>query len=88
MSPAVALEAELMRAARSAGIRLIGPNCLGVMRPDRGLNATFAARLALPGRLAFVSQSGALCTSIRPKPPKPTGSSPATNHWGRSPARL
>ena len=45
-------------------MRLIGPNCLGVMRPHRGLNATFAAQIARPGTVGFLSQSGALCTAI------------------------
>src|SRR3984893_11540795 len=46
------------------GMRLMGPNCLGVMIPGQGLNATFAKTMALPGNVAFISQSGALCTSI------------------------
>ena len=45
-------------------MRLIGPNCLGVMNPVRGLNATFAHTVARPGNVAFISQSGALCTAI------------------------
>ena len=45
-------------------MRLIGPNCLGVMIPGHGLNATFAKTMAIPGNVAFISQSGALCTSI------------------------
>src|SRR5438094_11004 len=45
-------------------MRLIGPNCLGVMHPGRGLNATFAAGIARPGTVGFLSQSGALCTAI------------------------
>ncbi len=45
-------------------MRLIGPNCLGVMNPVRGLNATFAHAVARPGNVAFISQSGALCTAI------------------------
>ena len=45
-------------------MRIIGPNCLGVMRPHVGLNATFAASMALPGSVGFISQSGALCTAI------------------------
>ena len=46
-------------------MRLVGPNCLGVMSPISGLNATFAAGMARPGRVAFISQSGAL-RSIMP----------------------
>ena len=45
-------------------MRLIGPNCLGVMNPVRGLNATFAHSVARPGNVAFISQSGALCTAV------------------------
>src|SRR6266568_1464469 len=48
----------------SAGFKDIGPNCLGVMSPVSGLNATFAAGIARPGDVAFISQSGALCTAI------------------------
>src|SRR5262245_41321808 len=49
---------------RRGQMRIVGPNCLGVMIPRLGLNATFAPRLAMDGRLAFVSQSGAICSSI------------------------
>ena len=59
-----ALQERLAEAARRHGVRVIGPNCLGVMRPDAGLNATFARSDALPGRLALVSQSGAICSAI------------------------
>lgn len=59
-----ALERAVLENAQRYGIRLIGPNCLGVMRPDIGLNATFNNGSALSGNLAFVSQSGALCTAI------------------------
>lgn len=59
-----ALEAAVLKNAQLYGIRLIGPNCLGVMRPDIGLNATFNKGSAIPGNVAFVSQSGALCTAI------------------------
>jgi acetyltransferase len=45
-------------------MRIIGPNCLGVMIPELGLNATFAKSMALRGNVAFISQSGALCTSV------------------------
>src|SRR5271167_2149442 len=45
-------------------MRLIGPNCLGVMNPVRGFNATFAHSVARPGNVAFISQSGALCTAV------------------------
>ncbi|MDO9282999.1 MAG: bifunctional acetate--CoA ligase family protein/GNAT family N-acetyltransferase [Methylotenera sp.] len=59
-----ALERAVLENAKRYGIRLIGPNCLGVMRPDIGLNATFNKGGAIIGNLAFVSQSGALCTAI------------------------
>ena len=59
-----ALEAEVLALAKQYGVRLIGPNCLGVMRPDIGLNATFNSGSAMAGNIAFVSQSGALCTAI------------------------
>jgi acetyltransferase len=59
-----ALEHTVLENAQRYGIRLIGPNCLGLMRPDIGLNATFNKGSAIAGNLAFVSQSGALCTAI------------------------
>jgi acetyltransferase len=58
------LEAQVLEAAKRHGVRLIGPNCLGLMNPHAGLNATFASSMARPGRVAFLSQSGALCTAI------------------------
>ncbi len=58
------LEKELVEAAHRYNIRLVGPNCLGVMRPSIGLNATFNKGGANTGNIAFVSQSGALCTAI------------------------
>jgi len=59
-----ARERELLAAAHRHGIRILGPNCLGLMRPPLGLNATFARGNALPGSLALVSQSGAVCTAL------------------------
>ncbi len=59
-----ALEKELLEVARRFKIRLIGPNCLGIMRPSIGLNATFNKGGSNPGNIAFISQSGALCTAI------------------------
>jgi acetyltransferase len=50
--------------AQRGRMRIIGPNCVGVMLPHIGLNATFAKPLALPGNIGFISQSGALCTAI------------------------
>src|SRR5215472_13543899 len=58
------LEKQLLEAAQQAGIRVIGPNCLGVMSPLAGMNATFATAVARPGSVGFVSQSGALCTAV------------------------
>jgi acetyltransferase len=58
------LEQQILEKARQAKMRIIGPNCLGVMSPVTGINATFAKGMALPGRVGFVSQSGALCTSV------------------------
>jgi len=49
---------------RYEGMRIIGPNCLGVIVPGLKLNASFAAGLPKPGNIAFISQSGALCTSV------------------------
>lgn len=60
-----ALETELrVTLGRHPGMRLIGPNCLGVMVPRLALNLTFAGAMARPGKVAFLSQSGALCTSV------------------------
>lgn len=59
-----AQEEKLQALVRTSSTRLVGPNCLGVINPLANLNATFAAGNALPGRLALVSQSGALVTSI------------------------
>jgi len=58
------LERRTLAEARRGQVRLIGPNCLGVMTPVSGLNATFAAAMARPGSVAFLSQSGALLTAI------------------------
>jgi len=58
------LEARLLESARRHGVRILGPNCLGLMRPGLGLNATFARGNALAGSLALVSQSGAVCTAL------------------------
>ncbi len=55
---------EIRRLAREYRMRVIGPNCLGFMNPHLGINASFATRMALPGNIAFISQSGALLTSI------------------------
>ncbi len=59
----VALEQQILATAKGK-MRIIGPNCLGVMMPHRGLNATFAGGMARPGNVGFISQSGALLTSV------------------------
>jgi acetyltransferase len=59
-----ALEQALVANARRFGVRIIGPNCLGLMRPGLGFNATFARGGAAAGSLALVSQSGAICTAM------------------------
>jgi len=61
---AAGIELERQIAANQGEMRIIGPNCLGVMIPPAGLNATFAAVMARRGSVAFISQSGALCTAI------------------------
>jgi acetyltransferase len=58
------LERQVLERARRGGIRVVGPNCLGVMNPISGLNATFAAGMARGGSVGLVSQSGALLTAI------------------------
>jgi len=58
------LEDRVVRLANRHGIRLMGPNCLGIIRPELGLNITFGNNNARPGNLALVSQSGAICTAI------------------------
>jgi acetyltransferase len=60
----LALEEKIRINARRGALRVIGPNCLGVMSPLTGLNATFAVGMARPGNVAFISQSGALCTAV------------------------
>ncbi len=60
----LALETQVVEEARKGKIRIIGPNCLGLMSPLSGLNATFARGIALPGNVGFISQSGALCTAV------------------------
>ncbi len=58
------LEQQILEKAQRAQMRIVGPNCLGVMSPVTGINATFARGMALPGNVGFISQSGALCTSV------------------------
>lgn len=59
-----ALKKKLLKAARKYQIRVLGPNCLGLIRPQAGINATFSKNTAAAGQLALISQSGAICTSI------------------------
>ncbi len=57
-------ERVLAEARRFDGMRIVGPNCLGIIVPALDLNATFALGMPKPGKVAFISQSGALCTSV------------------------
>ena len=59
-----ALERTMLGHAKTYGVRIMGPNCLGIIRTGIGLNATFFKGSVKPGNLALVSQSGALCTAI------------------------
>jgi len=60
----VELERLIKTELRRGSMRLVGPNCLGMMNPSIGLNATFAHDLARSGNVAFLSQSGALLTAV------------------------
>lgn len=60
----VAVEAAIQQAAQEAGVRYLGPNSMGLMCPPRQLNASLLAHPVLPGNLAFISQSGAVCSSV------------------------
>lgn len=55
---------EILEHAKNYHMRIIGPNCLGFIRPRHGLNASFASKTPCSGSIAFISQSGALCTAI------------------------
>ncbi|MBP2030918.1 acetyltransferase [Methanohalophilus levihalophilus] len=57
------LERQCVEIANKYGMKMVGPNCLGIINPLAGLNATFAASMANPGNIALMSQSGAICTS-------------------------
>ncbi|TFG42092.1 MAG: hypothetical protein E4H48_05140 [Syntrophobacterales bacterium] len=61
-----AIEDRLVATCREAGVRLIGPNCLGVINPLPAvrLNASFSTRMPKAGNVSFISQSGALCTAV------------------------
>jgi acetyltransferase len=58
------LEERVTSLVQQYGIRMMGPNCLGIIRPDKHLNITFGHTVSKPGNVAFVSQSGAICTAI------------------------
>jgi acetate---CoA ligase (ADP-forming) len=60
------IEKKIMAICRDSGVRLVGPNCLGVINPlgDVRLNASFSARMPKAGNVSFISQSGALCTAV------------------------
>lgn len=60
----LALEEQIQTHLQGQKMRLIGPNCLGLMNPLTGLNATFASTFARRGHVGFISQSGALCTAV------------------------
>ncbi|CAA9498531.1 MAG: Acetyl-CoA synthetase (ADP-forming) alpha and beta chains, putative [uncultured Rubrobacteraceae bacterium] len=60
----IELEERVLAEARRGRMRIIGPNCLGVMNPTTGLNATFAGAMARQGSVGLLSQSGALLTAI------------------------
>ena len=62
--PGLALQAEMLAAAKAANIRLMGPNCLGLIRPATSLNPSFAASAPPAGKIGLLSQSGALITGI------------------------
>ncbi|MDX1417722.1 MAG: CoA-binding protein, partial [Candidatus Promineifilaceae bacterium] len=59
-----AMEEEILRIARQSRMRIVGPNCLGIMYPYGGFNATFASQSVIAGSVGFVSQSGALCSAV------------------------
>jgi len=60
------IENTIVGLCREAGVRVVGPNCLGVINPlaNIRLNASFSARMPKPGNISFISQSGALCTAV------------------------
>jgi acetyltransferase len=60
----IELERQILEQARAANMRIVGPNCLGVMNTATGMNATFAGAMARKGKVGFISQSGALLTAV------------------------
>lgn len=63
-APGESVADTMLNTAKKFGMRILGYNCLGLLVPGIGLNASFAHTSALPGKIAFVSQSGALCTAV------------------------
>lgn len=59
-----AIEAAIRKEARDSKLRIIGPNCVGVIATQSKLNASFANQMPLAGKMAFISQSGAICTAV------------------------
>jgi acetyltransferase len=57
-------EQELVEICKATGVRMVGPNCLGVLNTDHAMNATFAPSVPPPGKISVISQSGALCVAI------------------------
>jgi acetyltransferase len=58
------IETAIKKEANASGLRIIGPNCVGIISSQSKLNASFANQMPLPGKMAFISQSGAICTAI------------------------
>lgn len=58
------IEGKILKIAHAGQMRIIGPNCMGIIQPGMHLNASFAAEMPPAGNLAFVSQSGAICSAI------------------------
>lgn len=58
------IEEQIQGAAEGSGMRIIGPNCMGAIRPATHVNATFAGGMPATGTLAVISQSGAICAAI------------------------
>ncbi len=58
------LENEIEKEAAKGGLRILGPNCMGIICPKWKLNASFAAHMAPEGKMAFISQSGAICSAM------------------------
>lgn len=58
------IEAEILKNARASGIRIIGPNCLGIINTKNNLNASFSNQMPIPGKMAFLSQSKGINTAV------------------------